>query len=52
MVVGIILMAVSGAAFLYVAWTFRDSGVVSGVVGVFRIFCWTTGLGANGKVLR
>jgi hypothetical protein len=39
MVVGIILMAVDGATFLFVAWMFRDSGVVSGVVGVFGIFC-------------
>jgi hypothetical protein len=38
MVVGIILMAVGGATFLYVAWMFRDSGVVSGAVGVFGIF--------------
>jgi len=39
MAVGIILMAVSGATFLFVAWMFRDSGMVSGVIGVFGIFC-------------
>ena len=39
MAVGIILMAVSGATFLFVAWMFRDSGMVSGVIGVFVIFC-------------